>query len=214
MPGTSVVLRGGLVIDGTGAPARRSDVVLRDGVITGFEAAIGEAAEVIDLGGLAVAPGFIDVHTHDDRLLLADPSMTPKLSQGVTTVVTGNCGVSLAPLGNRTAVPPLNLVAADAAELPSQRFGSFRDYFAALEAQPPAINCAALVGHTSLRVMAMSALDRPANAAEVAAMQAGVAEALAAGAIGASTGTYYAPATPPPPTRSARCSSRCAAPPR
>jgi N-acyl-D-amino-acid deacylase len=91
-------------------------------------------------------------------------------------------------------VPPLNLVAADAAELPSQRFGSFRDYFAALEAQPPAINCAALVGHTTLRVAAMSALDRPANPAEVAAMQAGVAEALAAGAIGVSTGTYYAPA--------------------
>jgi len=195
MPASSVVLRGGLVIDGTGAPARRADVVLRDGVIAGFDAAAaGAGAEVIDLHGLAVAPGFIDVHTHDDRLLLVDPSMTPKLSQGVTTVVTGNCGVSLAPLGNRAAVPPLNLVAADAAELPSQRFGSFRDYFAALEAQPPAINCAALVGHTTLRVMAMSALDRPATPAEIAAMQAGVAEALAAGAIGASTGTYYAPA--------------------
>ena len=195
MPGTSVVLRGALVIDGTGAPARRIDVVLRDGVIAGFDAAsAGAKAEVLDLEGLVIAPGFIDVHTHDDRLLLADPSMTPKLSQGVTTVVTGNCGVSLAPLGNRTAVPPLNLVAADAAELPSQRFGSFRDYFAALEAQPPAINCAALVGHTTLRVMAMSALDRPANPAEIAAMQAGVAEALAAGAIGVSTGTYYAPA--------------------
>jgi len=185
MPGTSVILRGALVIDGTGAPARRTDVVLCDGVITGFGAAAGAKAEVVDLDGLAVAPGFIDVHTHDDRLLLADPSMTPKLSQGVTTVVTGNCGVSLAPLGDRAAVPPLNLVAADAAELPSQRFGSFRDYFAALEAQPPAINCAALVGHTTLRVMAMSALDRAASPAEIAAMQAGVAEALSAGAIGA-----------------------------
>jgi N-acyl-D-amino-acid deacylase len=152
MPGTSVVLRGGRVIDGTGTPARGADVVLRDGVIEGFDAAAaGAGAEVIDLDGLAIAPGFIDVHTHDDRLLLSDPAMTPKLSQGVTTVVTGNCGVSLAPLGNRTAVPPLNLVAADAAELPSQRFGSFRDYFAALEARPPAINCAALVGHTTLR---------------------------------------------------------------
>jgi len=132
------------------------------------------------------------VHTHDDRLLLADPVMTPKLSQGVTTVVTGNCGVSLAPLGERPPVPPLNLVA-DPAQ-PQQRFGSFADYFAALEASPPAINCAALVGHSTLRVVAMSALDRPAGRDEIAAMQRAVAEALEAGAIGASTGTYYAPA--------------------
>jgi N-acyl-D-amino-acid deacylase len=191
----NVVLRGGLVFDGTGAPARRVDVAVHDGTI----AAVGpdlpaDGADTIALDGLVVAPGFIDVHTHDDRLLLADPSMTPKLSQGVTTVVTGNCGVSLAPLGMRTAVPPLNLVAADAQATPAQRFASFRDYFAALEAAPPAINCAALVGHTTLRVTAMDALDRAATATEIAAMRAGVDEALAAGAIGVSTGTYYAPA--------------------
>ena len=193
---TSVLLRGGLVVDGTGTSPRRADVALRDGVISAVGAALptSEMSEVVDLDGLVLAPGFIDVHTHDDRLLLADPSMTPKLSQGVTTVVTGNCGISLAPLGNRAAVPPLNLVAAEAAALPSQRFDSFAGYLAALEAQPPAINCAALVGHTTLRVSAMAALDRPATAGEIAAMQAGVAEALAAGALGVSTGTYYAPA--------------------
>jgi N-acyl-D-amino-acid deacylase len=158
------------------------------------EASTTDANVTVDVDGLVVAPGFIDVHTHDDRLLLADPSMTPKLSQGVTTVVTGNCGVSLAPLGERAAVPPLNLVAADPGRDPVQRFGSFRDYFAALEAQPPAINCASLVGHTTLRVAAMEALDRPAHDAEIRAMQAAVAEGLEAGAIGVSTGTYYAPA--------------------
>ncbi len=141
--------------------------------------------------------------------------MTPKLSQGVTTVVTGNCGVSLAPLGNRTAVPPLNLVAADAAELPSQRFGSFRDYFAALEAQPPAINCAALVGHTTLRVMAMSALDRPASPSEIAAMQAGVAEALAGGRDRRVDGHLLRARERRHRRRDPRrCSSRCAAPTR
>jgi N-acyl-D-amino-acid deacylase len=193
--GTNVLLRGGIVVDGTGTPPRRADVLLRDGLITTVGASItSEVATIVDLDGLAVSPGFIDVHTHDDRLLLSDPSMTPKLSQGVTTVVTGNCGISLAPLGNRAAVPPLNLVAADAAALPDQRFDSFASYLAALDAHPPAINCAALVGHTTLRVASMSALDRPATDSEIAAMQAAVAEALAAGALGVSTGTYYAPA--------------------
>jgi N-acyl-D-amino-acid deacylase len=190
-----LMLRGGIVIDGTGAPSRRADVALRNGAIIAVGTlATADAGAVVDLDGLAVAPGFIDVHTHDDRLLLSDPSMAPKLSQGVTTVVTGNCGISLAPLGNRIAVPPLNLVAADADALPSQRFDSFADYFAALDAQPPAINCASLVGHTTLRVASMGALDRPANDTEIAAMQSAVAEALAAGALGVSTGTYYAPA--------------------
>jgi len=110
-------------------------------------------------------------------------------------VITGNCGVSLAPLGNRTAVPPLNLVAdGSGPEGCAQRFDSFATYFAALEARPAAINCAALVGHTTLRVVTMHELDRPASDAEIAVMQSGVAEALAAGAIGVSTGTYYAPA--------------------
>ncbi len=191
MPAFDLMLRSATLFDGSGAPRRRADVALRDGRI----AAVGvldpsQADQTIDLHGLALAPGFIDVHTHDDRLLLADPSMAPKLSQGVTCVVTGNCGISLAPLGTHEAVPPLNLVANGA----DQRFDSFADYFAALEAAPPSINLAALVGHTSLRVVAMSALDRAATPAEVARMQALVVEALHAGVIGLSTGTYYAPA--------------------
>ena len=145
---------------------------------------------VVDLRGLALAPGFIDVHTHDDRLLLSDPSMAPKLSQGVTSVVAGNCGISLAPLGTHEAVPPLNLVANG----PGQRFDSFAAYFAALQARPPAVNLAALVGHTTLRVVTMPALDRAADGAEIARMQALVHEALQAGVLGLSTGTYYAPA--------------------
>lgn len=188
-----LLLRDADVIDGSGAPRFRADVGIRDGRI----AAIGrlsstQATRSVDLDGMALAPGFIDVHTHDDRLLLSDPSMTPKVSQGVTTVVVGNCGISLAPMGDATpAVPPLNLVAGDGA---GPRFGSFADYFAALEAAPPAINYAALVGHTTLRARTMSALDRPAQPREIAAMRALVEEALAAGVVGASTGTYYAPA--------------------
>ncbi len=111
-------------------------------------------------------------------------------SQGVTTVIVGNCGISLAPLGNRAAVPPVNLVADGEA----QRFDSFADYFARLALEPPAVNCAALVGHTTLRAVAMSDLGRPASDAEIARMQALVREGLAAGALGVSTGTFYAPA--------------------
>jgi len=193
---TSLVFRGALVFDGTGVPPRRVDVAVQGGIIDSVGAAAASAAaDIVDLDGLAIAPGFIDVHTHDDRLLLADPSMTPKLSQGVTTVITGNCGISLAPLGGRPAVPPLNLVAGGADAQSAQRFDSFLDYFAALEAHPCSINCAALVGHTTLRVKAMERLDRPADAGEIAAMRAAVAEGLAAGAIGVSTGTYYAPAS-------------------
>ena len=191
MPRPDLLLRDALVHDGSGAPAFRGDVVVSNGCIERVGIAeAANAARVIDLDGLALAPGFIDVHTHDDRLLLADPAMTPKLSQGVTSVVTGNCGISLAPLGRHAAVPPLNLVADDG----GARFDSFAAYFAALHAAPPAVNFAALVGHTSLRAATMPVLDRPARPDEIARMQALLREALDAGAIGLSTGTYYAPA--------------------
>ena len=187
-----LLLRDALVFDGSGAPPRHADVAVSAGRVVAVGAGRDAGArQVVGLDGLALAPGFIDVHTHDDRLLLADPSMAPKLSQGVTSVVTGNCGISLAPLGSHAAVPPLDLVAEGA----EHRFDSFAAYFAALEERPPAVNVAALVGHTSLRAVAMSRLDRAADAAEIERMQALVQEALRAGALGVSTGTYYAPAS-------------------
>ena len=191
VPDADVLLRGGTVVDGTGAPRYTADVAISGGRI----AAIGElsgrtAARVVDLNGLAIAPGFIDVHTHDDRLLLVAPGMAPKVSQGVTTVVVGNCGISLAPLGGAEAVPPLDLLAADGGE----RFSSLAGYLAALDSRPAAVNCAALVGHTTLRVVTLRDLGRAAEDAEIYAMQGHVREALAAGAIGVSTGTFYGPA--------------------
>jgi len=188
-----LLLRDATIVDGSGVPRRRGDIALANGRIeaVGDFPSVEAAAKVIDLDGLAVAPGFIDVHTHDDRLLLADPSMAPKVSQGVTTVVVGNCGISLAPLGGSATVPPLNLLANEG---DAQHYKSFAAYFAALEAQPAAINCAALIGHTTLRVVTMAELERPASEREIAAMQELVREGLAAGAVGVSTGTYYPPA--------------------
>jgi N-acyl-D-amino-acid deacylase len=188
-----LLLRGATIIDGSGAPRRRGDIAVANGIVDAVgDLASASAAQVIDLDGLAIAPGFIDVHTHDDRLLLSDPSMAPKVSQGVTTVVVGNCGISLAPLGGSSPVPPLNLLANEG---DAQHFESFAAYFSALRAQPAAINCAALIGHTTLRVVSMADLERPAEPREISAMQALVREGLAAGAVGVSTGTYYAPAS-------------------
>src|SRR6476620_8620376 len=94
-----------------------------------------------------VTPVFIDVHTHDDQILLSGPQMLPKLSQGVTTVVIGNCGISLAPLVHGDAPPPLNLLGSDKYIHPTMAA-----YIVALEKARPAVNVAALVGHSTLRV--------------------------------------------------------------
>ena len=102
----------------------------------------------------APLPGFIDAHTHDDQALLSDPAMDFKVSQGVTTVVTGNCGISIAPLPPGNSLPaPLNLLDPDKAA----RFGTMRDYLAALDATPAAVNVAALVGHSWGSLIALEA---------------------------------------------------------
>ena len=96
---STLLLRGGTVIDGTGAPRFVADVRIEGERISAIGAQLPtQGAEVIDVAGKIVAPGFIDVHTHDDQIVLAAPQMLPKISQGVTTVVIGNCGISLAPL--------------------------------------------------------------------------------------------------------------------
>lgn len=188
-----LIVRGGTVVDGTRAPRFRADVGVRGERI----AAVGDlsrdrAERDIDASGRIVAPGFVDAHTHDDRLMLSAPDMAPKASQGVTTVIAGNCGVSLAPLvlGGRAAPPPLDLIDDGHA----YRYPSFRAFVEELEAKPAATNGALLVGHSTLRVATMDDTDRPATAAEIQRMRDMVSEALDAGAIGCSTGLYYEPA--------------------
>lgn len=192
-----LLLRHGTLIDGTGAARRLADVGIRGARV----AAVGDlsdqrGAAEIDAGGRIVAPGFIDSHTHDDRYLLLDPDMPAKLSQGVTTVVTGNCGISLAPWGapaGATVPPPLNLLGHD-----PTLFGdaTFAAYLARLEAAPVAVNAACLVGHTTLRAATMPQLDRVATPEEIAHMRALLDEAMASGAIGLSTGAAYPTAMP------------------
>src|SRR4051812_10565350 len=145
----------------------------------------------LDASGKVAAPGFIDAHTHDDRLMLSAGDMAPKISQGVTTVVAGNCGISLSPMpdGMEGAPPaPLDLLDNEGKWF---RFPTFGAYVEELRAHPASVNCALLVGHMTLRVATMDRLDRPATKAEIARMRGLVREALGAGAIGFSSGLYY-----------------------
>jgi len=183
------ILRGGLLLDGSGAPGRQADLAVqgeRIAAIGGLDGATGRRE--IDISGLAVAPGFIDTHTHDDAEVLVRPAMQAKVSQGVTSVIVGNCGISAAP-ASRAA----ELMGSVSAGHPGD-FEHFADYLNALKDRPCAVNVGALVGHSSLRARVMEDLARPANDNEIGAMQAILAEALAAGALGASTGTFYPPA--------------------
>lgn len=185
-----LLIGGGTLVDGSGAPRRQADLAIDGDRI----AAIGEpgtlrAREHFDATGLVVAPGFIDAHTHDDLLLLDTPARHPKLQQGVTTVVTGNCGVSAAPLTHPSPPAPLDLM--DGA---TRRFDSFAQYLDALRAARPALNTLPLVGHTTLRVGAVQDCSRPARADEIVRMRDALDQALRAGAAGLSTGVYYPPA--------------------
>ncbi len=180
------------VIDGTGAPGYAGGVAVKGGRIAAVGDVSGfEASERIDAGGAVVAPGFIDCHTHDDRVLLDDPAMDCKVSQGVTTVVAGNCGVSLAPFmpGDDWDMPvPMALLG----RKDQFRFPSFADYAAELRRRAPAVNAAMLVGHNTLRAEAMRGdVARPAEDAEIERMRSRLTEALAAGAIGVSSGLAY-----------------------
>lgn len=185
-------IAGATVVDGSGGPSFVADV----GIAGGRIAAVGDLSGVpsherCDAAGRVLAPGFIDVHTHDDRALLMPGAMAAKLSQGVTTVVTGNCGLSLAPSGIRGAIPPpLDLIATPE----WLRFSSFGAYLEALQSTGIAVNAACLVGHLTLRANVMDDLERAATPAECDAMRALLTEALEAGALGMSTGTFYPPA--------------------
>ncbi|WP_338860267.1 D-aminoacylase [Mycetohabitans rhizoxinica] len=180
---------GAQLYDGTGAAPLPRDVALRDGRIV----AIGSltnwlAEEVVDAGGHALAPGFIDVHTHDDTHVIEAPQMLPKLSQGITTVIVGNCGISASPVVLRGEPPdPMNLLGKRDAFV----YPRFADYVDAVNAARPAVNVAALVGHTALRNNQMDRLDRAATRDEIDAMRVQLSEALTAGALGLSTGLAY-----------------------
>ena len=192
MPEHRTLFRSALIYDGTGAPPWTGDLAVTGERIAGV-ARPGDIStlagdEVIDASGLALSPGFIDAHTHDDRIVLDQPNMLPKISQGVTSVVTGNCGISLAPAMFADDPPaPMNLLGGREA----YEFPNFACYAAALRKTVPAVNVAALIGHSALRLAVMRDVANKANGDEIVAMIALAGEAMANGAAGFSTGLFY-----------------------
>jgi N-acyl-D-aspartate/D-glutamate deacylase len=183
------LIRNASVLDGSGAAHEFLDVALRGDRICKIGPSLEfNAAVVLDAERLVLSPGFIDVHTHDDTSVIRTPTMLSKLSQGVTTVIVGNCGISAAPVTLRGEPPdPMNLLG----DADVFRYPTFAAYVAAIHEATPAVNVGALVGHTALRNNHMDRLDRTANEAEIAAMRLQLEEALHGGALGLSSGLAY-----------------------
>jgi N-acyl-D-aspartate/D-glutamate deacylase len=191
-----VVVRGGTVIDGTGARRRVAEVAITDGVVSEIGDGLG-GRRVLDAGGHVVSPGFVDIHTHYDAQVFWDPALSPSCWHGVTSVVAGNCGFSIAPVRRehrellvRTLqhvedMSPATLFAG----VPWDDFETFPQYLDAIERRGTLLNYACYVGHTAVRIYVMgeAGYEREATDDEIRAMQQVVADALAAGAAGFAT---------------------------
>ena len=188
-----LLIKNGLVLDGTGGASYSADVAVVGGDIVAIGRLDGESAKTINAKGLAVSPGFIDLHTHSDTSFLLDPTAQSKVRQGVTLELTGNCGMShCAPLhGDAEA-----LLQSELSQYESSfdiTWDDFAGYLDALENAGSTLNLATQVGHHTVRACVVGLEDKPPSRDELDRMKGLVAESLDAGAMGFSTGLYYAP---------------------
>ena len=191
-----VVIRGGQIVDGTGAPAQTGDVAIDAGRLTQVGGRAGAADREIVADGLVVSPGFVDPHTHYDAQISWDPELTPSCWNGITSVVMGNCGFTVAPCkpDHRDRIMRM-LERVEGMSLAALQQGvdwaweTFPEYLDALETLRPALNVGGLVGHSAVRTYALgdAATEREATADEIEVMRGLVREAMAAGALGFST---------------------------
>ena len=189
------LIKGATVVDGTGGPGFQADIAIRDGRIAAVGAVDEEAAEVIDATGLVVCPGFVDPHTHYDAQLFWDPMATPSSLHGVTSIVAGNCGFTLAPVSGDGAGYLIDMMAkVEGMSKVALKDGvpwnwsTFGEYLGRLEGNL-GVNAAFLVGHCALRreVMGADAVGNEATPEQITAMRALLAEALEVGGLGFST---------------------------
>lgn len=184
-----VLIINGEVFDGSGNASIKQDIAIKgDKIVKLGDLKLLNAKKVIDAKGLIVAPGFIDVHTHDDLEVLRNPSMLNKISQGVTSVIIGNCGISASPYScDNAPVDPINLLGKQAEFV----YPQLNDFMQAFDRVCPYINVAALVGHISLRAQVMENLEKAASESEIKQMVELLNLALSQGAKGLSTGLAY-----------------------
>ena len=184
-----VLIRNARIIDGRGNPWYRGQIAVLDGRIAAVGWSVsGEAVQTIDAGGMIACPGFIDTHTHSDFVFFVDPTAQSKVRQGVTTEVTGNCGMSAAPLTG--AARHMARVLGVGFEPTWKGAG---EYLELLGRQPKPVNVAPLIGHANLRMAVIGMEDRPAEARELRRMSKLLREAMDAGAMGLSMGLYFSP---------------------
>src|ERR1700732_1010438 len=191
MPDFDLLIRGGTLIDGSGAPGTGRGVAIAGGRLAALGASLdGRAEKIIDAGGLAVTPGFIDIKTHSDFVLPINPKAESKVRQGVTTEIIGHCGFSVAPVLPGKAQLLADYLSGGAPWLPFREM-IFPQYLATFPAV--AVNTGMLVGHNTLRLMVMGLEDRAPTTTELEQMIQLLEEGLFAGALGLSSGLFTPP---------------------
>ena len=197
-----IIIKSGTVIDGTGSPRVAADVGITDGLITAVGALDGDAAHTINAEGLIVAPGFIDIHSHSEFILPLDNAadiLSPFIHQGITTLITGNCGYSPAPVNPAT----LDLLKSYTMFLKGEELGwewqTFGEYLDQLERRGVCLNMVPMVAHGAVRIHEVGFEGRPVTPDEMFSMQRLVSQALDDGAFGLSSGLLYAPGIFAPP---------------
>ena len=189
-----LILKDGKVVDGTGNPWYKADIAVTDGRISDIGNLSTEAERIIDVRGFVVAPGFIDVHSHSDLMLMVEPEARQKIMQGVTTEIIGQDGLGEAPMRDdvvddwRRYLSGLN---GDPDIVWSWK--SFSDYLDALKRAKPSTNVVSLVGHGNLRLITMGMENRPPAISELEEMKRLLSKSLREGAFGLSTGLIYPP---------------------
>ena len=201
-----VVITGGTVVDGTGDASYTADIGIRDGRIVEIGSVTGAAGQVIEADGALVTPGWVDVHTHYDGQVTWDDLLEPSTSNGVTTVVMGNCGVGFAPVRPSDHDALIDLMegvedipgSALSAGMPWGKWETFEEYLDLLDQGRYAVDVAAQIAHGAVRFYVMGergAANEDATVEDIAAMAAIVGEAMAAGAVGFSTSRTIGPST-------------------